>query len=300
MAMEADLETLRVFVIVNTKSGNASPQSVKEQLGDRWTGRSARLTIYEPAEGDDITSVARQATAQGFNLVVAAGGDGTISAVANGLLGSSACLGIIPLGTANVLARELGIPLSLDRIAMRRVDAMKVGERCYFTQIGIGLDALMIRDTKTEHKKRLGNAAYLWNATKRLLGFQPHRFSISSDGKKVRPRAAQVLLANCGTVGFSPYRWGPDVCAEDGRLDVCILRGRTVLDYAKICWSILRGKHREERNIKYLTATRVVAIHADAPLLIHGDGEVIGETPIEVRVVPGALNVAVPVIDCRT
>ena len=103
------------------------------------------------------------------------------------------------------------------------------------------------------------------------------------------------MLANSGALGTSGLRWGPDVRVDDGRIDVCILRARTLFDYLSVGWNVVRGRHRDERNIQYLTARRAVAIHTEHPIPVQGDGEVIGETPLEVQVVPGALRVVVPV-----
>ena len=185
-------------------------------------------------------------------------------AVANGLIGSKARMGIIPLGTANVLARELGIPLALDDACAflngtsttRSIDAMKVKDTYYFTQIGIGVDAVMIRDTKVEHKRLLGNAAYIWTATTRFIGFQPHRFSIAADDQRVRPRAVQVVLANSGSLGTSGLRWGPEVRVDDGKIDVCILRAQNLLNFLSAGWSVVRGRHKQDRNIQLLLAPR--------------------------------------------
>lgn len=307
MATAPEVGTARVFVIINAKSGNSSPDQVRKA----WTAQCAEgrgeHRLHETGEGEDIAATVREAAAQGFEIIVAAGGDGTVSAVANGLIGSEARLGIIPLGTANVLARELGIPIALDDACAllsgpnetTSIDAMKVKDTHYFTQIGIGVDAAMIRDTTVAHKRRLGNLAYIWTACTRSIGFQPHRFSIAADGQRTRPRAVQVLLANSGSLGTSGLRWGPDVRVDDGRIDVCVLRAQTLLNYLSVGWSVLRGRHREDRNIQYLTARRAVAVHADRPLPVQGDGELIGETPLEVQVVPRALRVIVPVSQAK-
>jgi diacylglycerol kinase family enzyme len=172
---------------------------------------------------------------------------------------------------------------------------MKAGRTHYFTQIGIGVDAMMIRETTIERKKSLGILAYLWSAASGLLRFRSHRISISADGHKVRPKALQVVLANCGALGSSGLRWGPDVCADDGQIDICIITASSLLHHVRVLFSILLGRHREESNIRYLTAERSIALSSDRPLHVQGDGEVIGETPIEVRVFHHALRVAVPV-----
>ena len=307
MALAPEVETSRVFVVVNAKSGNSAPEEVRKAWKAHRAEGSGEVRIHEPGEGEDILAIVRGAVAQGFDTVVAAGGDGTVSAVANGLIGSGARLGIIPLGTANVLARELGIPIAMeDACALVKgpntttsIDAMKVKGTHYFTQIGIGVDAVMIRDTTVEHKRWLGYGAYVWTAATRFIGFQPHRFSIAADDRRARPRALQVVLANSGSLGTSGLRWGPDVRVDDGQIDVCILRAQTLLNFLSVGWSVIRGRHREDRNIQLLTARRAVAIHTDRPLPVQGDGELIGETPLEVQVVSRALRVVVPVSQAR-
>ena len=129
---------------------------------------------------------------------------------------------------------------------------MKVGGKHYFTQVGVGIDALMIRDTKREHKRRFGRLAYLWTALTRLLGFQPRRFLIEVDDRQERRRASQVVVANSGTLGQPPFRWGPDIRPDDGRLDVCIVRARTLLDYLSLAWHVVRGQHGRDPNMRYL------------------------------------------------
>ena len=132
-------------------------------------------------KGDAIERIAHEAQGRGFEMVVAAGGDGTVSAVAEGLVGTETPLGIIPLGTANVLARELGIPVELEGAVrllagahgVTSIDAMKVGEKHYFTQVGVGIDAMMIRDTRREDKRRFGRIAYIWTALTGSWGSSP-------------------------------------------------------------------------------------------------------------------------------
>ena len=190
-------------------------------------------------EGDSLTDRVREAVASGCDLVVAAGGDGTVSAVADALAGTETPLGIVPLGTANVLAGELGIPLDLEAAcallagehALARIDAMELAGKHYVTQVGVGLDAAMIRDTPGEHKRRFGRVAYLWTAaTPAGRASSSRRFTLTVDGVTTRPRAMQVLVANSGTLGSRPFRWGQDIRPDDGRLDVCVIAARTLLE----------------------------------------------------------------------
>jgi len=231
-----------------------------------------------------------------------AGGDGTVSAVANGLVGTEVPLGIIPLGTANVLARELMIPVDLEQActllggehAVSKIDAMEVAGKIYLTQVGIGIDALMIRDTKDADKRRFRRVAYLWTMAARLVGFQPRRFTLAVDGVTTKTQAIQVLLANCGTLGQPPLRWGEGIRPDDGVIDVCVVRAQTVWHFLKIAWNVARRTHKPDPNVSYLKARREVRIETTHPLLAQADGEVIGESPLTVRVVGGAVRVVVP------
>ncbi len=295
-------EQARIFVVLNPMAGSCTAADVRQAV-DRQLGEQIQTNIYETTGDEDVVALVRAELTNTPSMVVAAGGDGTISDVAEALIGTDIRLGIIPVGTANVFARELGIPLDLEAACAllgsqpntTSVDAMKVGDQYFVLQIGIGIDSLMIRDTDRQSKRRFGRAAYLWTAFTRLIGYQPMRFTIVADGKRIRPRASQVLIANGGVLGIPPFRWGPNIRPDDGKIDVCIVSARTGLDYMGLIWHTLLGQQRRDRNVRYLTAERSIAISADQPLPIQADGEIIGETPIQIEVVPDALKVIVPV-----
>lgn len=292
-----------VFVVLNPMAGGSSAADIRAALA-RHLGERSALDLYETTgqPGEDVVALVRAAVARGCELVLAAGGDGTVSEVAEALVGTSVPLGIIPVGTANVFARELGLPLTLDEAcalfagdyATTTVDAMKVGEQYFVLQIGVGLDALMIRDTERAAKRRFGRAAYLWTAAKQLAGFQPQRFTIMADDKRIRPRASQVLIANGGVLGVPPLTWGPHIRPNDGKIDVCVVSARTLLDYLGLIWHTLLGQQHRDRNVRYLAAERLIVVSADKPLPVQADGEIIGETPLRIEVVPRALRVIAP------
>jgi len=302
-------EKARIFVVLNPMAGSSNAADIRQAL-EQQLGEQIQTEIYETTgdQSEDIVAIVRAELANSPSVVVAAGGDGTISQAAEALIGTETRLGIIPVGTANVFARELGIPLDLPGACAlfdgqphtTSVDAMKVGEQYFVLQIGIGIDSLMIRDTDRESKRRYGRAAYLWTAFTRLIGYQPIRFSIAADGKRIRPRASEVLIANGGVLGAPPFSWGPHIRPDDGKIDVCIVSARTALDYAGLIWHTLLGQQRRDRNVRYLTAERSIAISADEPLPIQADGEIIGDTPIQIEVVPDALKVIVPALTPQT
>ncbi len=289
----------RVFAILNPMAGSAVGDSVRNALAGCVVGG---LELYETAPGDDVGQLVLDQIKGGVDLVIAAGGDGTVSVVADALAGSKVPLGIIPMGTANVLARELNIPLDLDAASrllvsehdLATIDAMRVNGRHYLTQLGVGLDALMIRDTSTEQKRRFGKAAYIWTALTRLAGMQPQRFVLEIDGKTIQTRASQVIVANVGMLGQPPFRYGPDIRLDDGKLDVCVSKARHFFDYIGLFWHVVTSKHKADPNIRYYRVEKSVSIAPKHPLPVQADGEILGETPVRVDVVPGAIQVIVP------
>jgi diacylglycerol kinase (ATP) len=302
MASAPEIRASRLFVILNPSAGTFTAWKVHEALRRHFNGTDGSCDVHQADRHEDLTEVARVAAERGWEVVVAGGGDGTVSAVANGLVGTSSTLGILPLGTANVIAQELGIPIELEEAcslltgphSVARIDAMEVEGRHYYMRVGIGLDSLTIHDAKYELKRRLGRVAYYWAAFKRLMGFQPRLFRLTVDGRSSRHHASEVALANCGTMARKPLRWGPSIRPDDGRINVCIIRAWNLIDYLALGWQLILGRPRSNRHVTYLLAERTAAAAADIPLLVQGDGEIIGETPVEVKVVPGDLRVVVP------
>lgn len=293
----------RVFVVLNPMAGSSAADTIRAALEKYFGGHDTHLEIYETTgqEGRLGPMVAETAR-KGFDLMIAAGGDGTIAEVADGLVGTGIPLGIIPVGTANVLARELGLPLDVDAAvsllagphATRTLDAMRLDDRHFVLQIGIGIDALMIRDTSRTVKRRFGRIAYLWTACTRVVGFQPRRFLLDIDGKRHKLRASQVLLANGGAFGDPEYRWGPGIRLDDGVIDVCVAYARTPWHYCGLLWDVFRRQPHRNRLVRYFKAHKTIDVVTRKPLPVQADGEIVGETPIRVEVVPAAVDVVVP------
>ncbi len=290
----------RLLIIVNPKSKTGADADWTQLTADHASGHDC---VLHKLQGDQpLTQVARQAAESGFDLVAAAGGDGTVAAVASALVGTKTRLGIIPLGTSNVLARDLDIPLNtadalrllLESPAVLRVDAMKVGDQYLFTQLGVGINALAIQGATAENKRRFGRFAYMWAGAVQLLGFNPKRFTISIDGRVVRTRALQVMIINSSAVGTLGIQWGSEVRSDDGEIEVCLMRGRSVWDYAGMWWSLARGKARHDPRISYRKAKALIEIASRPPLPVQGDGEILGDTPLRVEVIPGAVEIVVP------
>ena len=301
------------FVILNAQSGTCVVEDVKRELATHFG--AVELRYHDLTSGEDLATVVAEAVASGCHQIVAGGGDGTISAIASLLVGSHLQFAVLPLGTANVLARELDIPTDLAgacRLAAARlveqdhevktarvlkIDAMKIGERHYLTQVGVGIDALMIQSTSSESKRRLGKLAYMISATKHILSFKTHRFEVSVDGVRRKLRASQIVVANTGMMGQPPFRWGPDIKPDDGRLNISFIKSAGVRDYMRLFWVVFRGHREKTPNMRHQAFDRVMTIKSRHPLPVQADGEIVADTPVTIEVVHHALNVVVPAGD---
>jgi diacylglycerol kinase family enzyme len=181
----------------------------------------------------------------------------------------------------------------------KSIDAIRVADRLFFLNLSVGVSALMMRDTERDAKRRFGRFAYVWTGLTRLLGIQPHRFTVVVDGQVTCLRASEVVVANSGALGEPSLRWGPQVRLNDVRLDVCIVRAWTAADYLRVAWNVLRRRQDRDPNLRFLRAERSVTISARRPLPMQGDGEFLGWTPVHVEVLPSAVRVIVPMVSGR-
>jgi YegS/Rv2252/BmrU family lipid kinase len=297
--------TGHAFVVLNPVAVNSKRQT-ERLLQRHFTARGWTSEIYATTGDERIAAVVRAAlnriNGRRVSLFVAAGGDGTVSGVAGGVARAEVPMGIIPLGTGNTFARELGVPMGLEpalevltgQHEVMAIDAMRVGDRFFVLNVSIGISGLMMRDTKRADKQRFGRVAYVWTGLRKLFGYQPHRFRLTIDGRTHRVRASDVAIVNSGALGDPALRWNPEVELDDGRLDVCVMRARSVVDYLGLATAVVLRRHKEEPGLRHYVVERQVTVDAGSDLPVQGDGDFIGMPPVEVRVAPGAVRVMVP------
>lgn len=301
---------LRALVVVNPAAPNLDRALLEAALAEALPASDEWRTVESVAGAEAVAHVRAElerAHHDGAGRVLAAGGDGTVSLVADALtpdLAQRFRLGIVPLGTANVLARELGVPLepraavalAIGGPGTARLDAIALGERRYLTQVGVGLDAAMIASTTRQAQIDHGRLAYVTALVREATGGRAHRFVLEIDGRVRRVRAWQVVLANARTFGMAPFTWGPDITATDGVLDLCVFDVRRARDTAALAWRILARRHRRDARARYYRVRREVTIRASSALPVQGDGEILGETPVTLRVAPAFVTVVIPVV----
>lgn len=292
----------QIFIVLNPVAGLVDPVRTSRRIlawceQNGWNGE-----IYLTSEGEDLSRPVKKAIARGVQVVVAAGGDGTVSGVASGLVGTSVPLAILPLGSGNLLAHDLGVPIDLYRalnVIEREnitllLDAMQVNGRCAVLNAGVGFSSLLIQNTPREEKRRFGLLAYFGTAVRVLFGLQPHQFRLTVDGKKIRLRASEIYVANGGLVGVQLPFEDLHIYPDDGRVDMFVIKARTLRDYLEILYYIIRRRPRQAPKMFYLQGADIIQIDSESGLPVQADGEVVGETPVTIRVLPNAVKVLLP------
>ena len=293
----------RVFIVHNPVAGTSDPDHVGAVLSERLGRKGLDFHIHQTSPNDNLFNLVSNSIAQGFNVVWAAGGDGTVSGVANGLVNTDVPLGIIPVGTGNALARELHVPLDpaaacdllLGEIQTRSLDVLKVGSDYFILSVSVGLSALTMAETAREEKRRFGRLAYIWNGLRLLLSNSLRRFDVVIDGQPARIRASELIAANIGIVGIRPIRWGDQVVPDDGVVNLCHLRIDSLLGFLALLGALVFDRQDEVAEVDCKPAREMIEISSRRRMPVQGDGEFIGHTPVKIQVVSRALSVIVPV-----
>src|ERR1700730_8586339 len=233
------------------------------------------------------------------DLVIAVGGDGTLNAVLQGLIGTKLPLGIIPLGTANDLCKTLEIPLDVagacDVIARgftRKIDVGRVNGTCYFNEASIGLSVALCRRLTAQAKKRFGRLALFYEAIGIMIRMRRFRAIVKvNDDREIALHTAQLTIGN--SRNFGGLLATEDASIDDRRLDLYSVEFRHWWSYFEALISLLRHRYDDVKSGFTLHARRY-EVRTGRPMRIEADGEIVSKTPAVYEVVPLAVTVIVP------
>jgi YegS/Rv2252/BmrU family lipid kinase len=303
---------MKTLLIVNPKAG---PGAFKRQLRnaqDHLLKMGCELKRVDTKGKEDATCLARQAAQDGFEVVVAVGGDGTINEVCNGLVNTDVVLGVLPAGTGNVFAADMHIPiwtpLKPDAIMKaaelivsgqrRRIDLgclrLADGTTRYFLMwCGIGLDAAISQAKSTAKSARsLSYATWVIAGLMVTYDFMGTSATIVTDDGVINERVLMVVVSN-GQLYGRLWRMAPEAKMDDGLLDVGIMVGHRWPSTIKHAIGLTFRKHIKDPDFHLYRTTRL-SFSAKQALPVHVDAETIGTTPVEIEIAPMALNVIVP------
>jgi diacylglycerol kinase (ATP) len=283
------------IVILNPTAG--SPEHVRS-----WQGRAESLAgdcpVRVTSHSGEAETLARRAVEEGFARIVAAGGDGTVSQVANGLAGSNAILGVLPMGSVNVFAMELGLPLHnlqrcwdiIEDTNLRLVDMPSANEK-YFVQLaGVGLDAQVVKETSLAFKRSFGPLSYLISAAQ-IAAREPPKLFIESEHTSVE-EGSFVLVGN-GRLYGGPFPFFKQAVIDDGLFDVVVFKRLGYLEIIRYLQDVVFSADIKVPEIEYFQ-TRQLRITSEQDVPLELDGELAGNCPVDFRIRKRALRVLAP------
>jgi len=299
---------MRATLVYNPVAGQRDVEVELNEAIAFLRAQGWEVTVRKTWGPGDATTYAREAVANYDDMVIAVGGDGTIGQVATGLAFSDCVLGVLPVGTGNVYANMVGLPVwtPLHRSTLvdaarilvegqtRLIDLGQVGQRYFVLWTGIGFDAEVARGVEPhrELRRNLGNLTYYVALVAVGLGLRGTRTTIVIDGQAIRQRIVCILVSNAQFYGGT-VRFAPQARLDDGLLDVYVFKGSNVLDAARHILMIVWGKQLQDPQLERYQAQRVT-IRASKPLPIQVDGDPVSYTPVTIQIVPQALRVRVP------
>jgi diacylglycerol kinase (ATP) len=276
--------------------------AARSERANRWRARVESLahgcTVCTTTAPGEAETLARHAVQEGFEKIIAAGGDGTIHEVVNGLANSTATLGLLPIGTVNVFAMELGLPsnnldLCWDIIQgdhTRLVDLPSANEK-YFVQLaGVGLDAQVVKETSARLKRNFGPLSYLISAAQ-VASRRPPRLFIESEDTAVE-EGSFVLVGNGRRYG-GPFPFFKQAVIDDGLLDVVVFKQLGYLEIIKYLQDVFFSSEIRLPEVEYFQ-TRALRVTSEQPVPVELDGELVGTCPVEFQMRERALRVLAP------
>lgn len=267
----------------------------------RGYGWQIELKLTQAA--GDARHLTREAIDAKMDVVIAAGGDGTINEVIQGLVGSETALGVLPVGTANVWAREMGIPLDIagagEILAYGRTRHIDVGcvrdrdhDRYFLLMVGIGFDGEVTRAVEKKFLKRLGVVGYLLASFWLSLGYDSFQVYTKIGEREFKTRALQIVVGNTRLYGGAvKFTWQAQ--CDDGLLDVCIVRKRSKFRRIFIVLDFLLRRKQRSQWVSY-DKSATVEVRTRKPVAMQVDGDPCGNTPASFSIAPRALKVIIP------
>ncbi|MED5453530.1 MAG: diacylglycerol kinase family protein [Verrucomicrobiota bacterium] len=289
---------------------NPTARGNKAEKFRKWLGELPNdVKLIETTAPGSASGLAAQAVEDGFRTIVASGGDGTINEVVNGLSGKKTkidkvLLGILPLGTMNVFARELGISLSIKRAwetvqlgYSRKVDLPLVklqttsgaAERVFIQMIGAGLDGDAVGNVSISLKRKVGALAYLASTISALQRKPPKLKAYWDEGSA----EGEWMCVGNGKMYGGPFKLFPNAIVDDGKLDLCVLPKVNKRIIANAAIAMLRGRLNYWPNVTYHRVSRLT-IEGPPNTLVQADGDYVGTLPLDIKVLQQRLNVLVP------
>jgi YegS/Rv2252/BmrU family lipid kinase len=293
----------RISVIVNDGAGSNRAQECVDEVRGKCEALGLRAEVHAVRSGEQIAEAAQRALREGAGVVVAGGGDGTVSAVASCLAGTGVTLGVLPLGTLNHFAKDLGIPTDIDgaleviaRGKVLAVDVAEVNGQAFINNSSLGLYPHIVRH-REQQQRRLGRSKWLALVTATLHVLQrshPMWLRIEVNGEQLVRRTGFVFIGN-NRYQMEGLKIGARPSLTGGALSLCVTRKSHRMDLLRLAFRALIGRLQEAEDFDLVQASSVIVRTRHHQVRVATDGEVqLMESPLHYRIRPGQLRVLVP------
>ncbi|MDQ2919188.1 MAG: diacylglycerol kinase family lipid kinase [Verrucomicrobiota bacterium] len=250
------------------------------------------------SRGGEAEALARVAAKEGFTKIIAAGGDGTVNEVVNGIAGTDAALGLLPLGTMNVFANELGLPANDLKLCWkiiqegheRRVDLPRANNKHFVQLAGVGFDAQVVKETSRALKRNFGPLSYLVSAAQ-IAARRPPRIQIESE-HAVTKEGSFVLVGN-GRLYGGPFPFFKQAVCDDGLFDVLLFKRFNYIEIVRYMQDVIFSSQITSREVEYFQ-TNSLRVTSESHVPVEVDGELIGNCPVEFKIRKRGLRVLAP------
>ena len=286
----------RALAIVNPVAGNGAGERIASRIAAEFRGQGMRVDVVRTPAPDEAARLAREGAADGYGVIIAAGGDGTVNEIANGISGSGAALALYPIGSGNDFARALGYPRRrrdvprFIRDARRRlIDVGEVNGRVFVNSAGVGIDGHVAQRIAATSRVAGKTFGYFAGSLVGIATYRPQPMRVTVDGEVHDGRFLTVVAAN-GTHFGSGMHVAPEASLDDGQLDVLLAGDLSPWASLVALGKLYRGTHVDGTTI-VMKRARVLEIELDRPLRAQLDGETAVAQRFSIRVRPGALEV---------
>jgi diacylglycerol kinase (ATP) len=303
----------QILFIINPNAGQKTveefEQAMAAELAKLPPGEQAiKIETFIPNSPDEMRDTLREKFLKNpVDIVGVVGGDGTIMETLPILVEfPSIKLALIPYGTGNLLAANLGIPrdfsTSLDTLfngKARRIDVATINEHYFALIAGVGVVADIMENTPREHKKRFGIWAYLANGIKTIFQAERSRFKITTENRTFTAKGVAVIISNAASFLGPCLPLTPNAEPDDGLLDVCIVKSRSNRDYFPTVLEVLLNQNANRIMTKHIISFRTRRLHiaSSRKLKVQADGNVIGTTPVDIEIIRNRLQIMVPLTE---
>ena len=289
----------RFFIVVNTKAGRYDEYLVYEYLADLLSRENISEEIYHFINQQELAERIKKTKQEHFDLYIAVGGDGLVALLASCLLDWKKPIGIIPAGTSNTMANILGIPsdakLAIQQLIhsgkTKTIDALQIEDRLFFMNVSTGFSSSVVNELDSTKKSLLGIFAYIFAGLLHLPKTTQNTFSVEIEGRQQQVKAAELFAVNSGVLGRAQYTVS-DSKIDDGVLEVGIVRDASIRRIVDVMLDIFIRKRK--KGFQLIGQGKHITVLTEKPLIVQADGDIIGETPLTIEVVPKAATFIVP------